>query len=135
MLRRLQDLLVFEHRRYQIDPRAALDFARACRLWRDDLPALAGHRECTNTTCPGDAVYRRLDELRLRVAERSGAGPLPTAIVEAPTPRNFWAGTATYQWAGAERSTVSSRGSAGRPMKTSPQRFEAATSWRCQSTW
>jgi hypothetical protein len=101
MLRRLEDLLVYQHGRYQIDPRTQLDFARDTRLWRYDLPAMPGHRDCNDTECPGDNVYKRLAEIRARVAERLGGGPLPRAIVEAPAPRNLWLGSATYQWTGA----------------------------------
>ena len=101
MLERLEDLLVFEHGRHQIDPRAVRDFARASRLWRDALPAMPGHRDCNNTECPGDAVYAQLDELRARVADRLDAGPIPAvSILEVPAGRNVWLGPARFGWAG-----------------------------------
>jgi hypothetical protein len=101
MLERLEDLLVFEHGRHQIEPRARRDFARASRLWRYELPGMSGHRDCNNTECPGDAVYMHLDRLRDQVAERLDAGYVPVrSIVEAPPDRNVWVGPAGYAWAG-----------------------------------
>jgi hypothetical protein len=101
MLARLEDLLVYLHGRYQIDPRSTLDFARSNRLWRYDLPAMPGHRDCNSTECPGDAVYVRLDGLRERVVARLDGGQAPRGvIVEAPAERNVWPGPATYAWDG-----------------------------------
>jgi len=98
----LEELLAFEHRRYEIDPRLTMDFARSTDHWRDDLPTLSGHRDCGVTECPGDFVYRRLPELRARIAERIvGDAPPRRAIVEAPATRNLWPGLATYRWQGA----------------------------------
>jgi hypothetical protein len=101
MWRSLEDLLVFEHRRNQIDPRASLDFARSNELWRYDIPTMPGHRDCNETECPGDHVYPFLPRLRERVAERIGgrSAPQAAAIVEAP-PRNVWLGTGDYGWTG-----------------------------------
>jgi hypothetical protein len=102
MLRSLKDLLVFEHGRHQIDPRAELDFARSSRLWRYELPALAGHRDCNNTECPGDALFTELADLREQVAERLDADSDPkSAITSAPAQRNPWLGVAAYDWRGS----------------------------------
>ncbi len=104
MLQRLEDLLLYLLGRYQIDPRGTLDFARSSRLWRYDLPALPGHRDCNVTECPGDHVYARLGELRQRLAVRLGGGEdSATAITEAPAGRNLWPGATTvasYTWSG-----------------------------------
>jgi hypothetical protein len=97
--RALEEVLVFLHRRYEIDPRASIDFARSTDLWRYDLPTLPGHRDCTPTECPGDYVYQRLPALRARVAERiNGGAPTPLAIIQSPPTRNIWLGTASYRW-------------------------------------
>ncbi len=101
MIERLENLLVFEHGRHQIDPRGVWDFVRASGLWRYEMPGLAGHRDCNNTECPGDAVYPLLSELRERVAERLDAPPTSSwSIVEAPERRNAWVGLARYAWVG-----------------------------------
>ena len=103
MLDALEDLLMFEHARYQVDPRRTIDFSRSSRLWRYDLVSMPGHRDCTNTECPGENVYPLLSELRTVVAERLDAGPTPfRAIVEGPERRNVWLGvdSAAYAWTG-----------------------------------
>jgi hypothetical protein len=100
----LEEWLVFQHRRYQIDPRATVDFARSGELWRFGLPALCGHRDCASTTeCPGDLVYARLPALRARVAERINDGaPTRRVIVQAPGPHNVWPGSLSYRWQGRD---------------------------------
>jgi hypothetical protein len=102
MWRALEDLLAFEHRRNRIDPRRTLDYARSNDLWRYDLPAMPGHRDCNATECPGDHVYPLLPLLRDRVAERIGGVSAPrAAIVQLPGPHHIWLGTtASYSWAG-----------------------------------
>ncbi len=101
MWRSLEELLVFQHRRQQIDPRATIDFARTTDIWRYGMSALSGHRDCGVTECPGDFVYRRLPALRERVAERIvGEAPNRFPILEPPT-RNVWPGASlTYRWHG-----------------------------------
>src|SRR5439155_26444730 len=102
MLGRLEDFLAYELERHQIDPRTALDFARSSRLWRYDIPAMPGHRDCNTTECPGDSVYTRLPDLRQPLARRLDAPPQPVpAITAAPTPRNLWPGRGDYAWQGA----------------------------------
>ncbi len=99
----LEEILVFAHRRYEIDPRTALDYARTTDMWRYDLPTLSGHRDCGITECPGELVYRQLPVLRERVAERiNGGAPSTRAIVDAPPCRNIWPGTASFEWQGAK---------------------------------
>jgi hypothetical protein len=99
--RALEEFLVFQHRRFEIDPRATIDFARSDELWRYGLPTLCGHRDCGVTECPGDFVYRRLPALRQRVAERiNGEAPTRRVIVQAPGPYNMWPGVAAYRWGG-----------------------------------
>jgi hypothetical protein len=98
----LEELLVFQHRRFQVDPRTTIDFARSGELWRYDLPALCGHRDCGMTECPGDYVYARLPALRQRVAERiNGGAPGTRTIVAAPGPHHVWPGRLDYRWDGA----------------------------------
>jgi hypothetical protein len=102
--RALEEYLVYAHRRYAIDPRTTLDFARSNETWRYDFHALSGHRDCgTVTECPGEFVYRRLPELRERVAERIiGGATIARAIVDAPPDRDLWPGPASYRWQGAQ---------------------------------
>ncbi len=100
-LARLEDLLVFEHGRHQVDPAARVDFARSSRLWRYELGGLSGHRDCNDTDCPGDALYARLQDLQRRVADRLGGAPTRGAIVDGPVERNVWLGdSARYTWTG-----------------------------------
>jgi hypothetical protein len=54
------------------------------------LERISGHRDADSTDCPGDAMYRRLPELRVRVAALAGeigslslSGP-PAPVVGAP---------------------------------------------------
>jgi hypothetical protein len=99
----LEEWLVFQHRRYEIDPRETVDFARSGEVWRFGLPTLCGHRDCASTTeCPGDFVYARLPALRARVSERiNGGAPTGRVIVQAPGPHNVWPGRLSYRWQGA----------------------------------
>jgi hypothetical protein len=103
MWQTLEELLVFQHRRFEIDPRTTNDFARSTDVWRFALPALCGHRDCGGfTECPGDFVYRRLPALRQRVAERIvGGAPTRRDAIEPRTVRNVWPGATTFHWQGA----------------------------------
>ncbi len=106
--RALEEFLVYAHRRYEIDPRTTLDFARSSDTWRFDFHALSGHRDCgTITECPGEFVYERLPELRERVAHRIvGDAPIVRTIIDAPRERNLWPGTASYRWQGTPPSDL-----------------------------
>ncbi|MBA2446492.1 MAG: N-acetylmuramoyl-L-alanine amidase, partial [Chloroflexi bacterium] len=82
----LEEALAFVAARHGLDPTERMAFLRARSpsgddaLWRDDLAAISGHRDCVPTECPGERLYARLPELRERVAARLGP-PGPRARI------------------------------------------------------
>jgi len=72
MRERLLDLLVYEARRYALDPGAVSDFLRNDGIWHRDVASLSGHRDLVTTECPGDRVYALLPSLRAALAARLG---------------------------------------------------------------
>ncbi|MCW2576466.1 MAG: N-acetylmuramoyl-L-alanine amidase, family 2 [Modestobacter sp.] len=51
-----------------------------------NLPAVFGHRDVGNTTCPGDFGYARLDEIRAKAAAIAGERSTPMGALDAVTP-------------------------------------------------
>jgi hypothetical protein len=53
------------------------------RSWFIDktLPNIAGHRDCLNTACPGNAFYPRLPAIRDKVLQRIGYRPTPSVKI------------------------------------------------------
>jgi hypothetical protein len=45
------------------------------------LPNIAGHRDCLNTACPGNAFYARLPAIRDKVLQRIGYRPTPSVKI------------------------------------------------------
>ena len=76
---RLLDLLVYESRRYAIEPGAVSDFLRNDGIWHRAVTGVSGHRDLVTTECPGDRVYALLPGLRGALAERLGGAQAAAA--------------------------------------------------------
>jgi hypothetical protein len=100
----LVEALAFMAQRYGIDPTASMSYVRAHRdgtaLWRDQLNAISGHRDCIPTECPGDNVYPLLPAIRQRVDEQLGVRGPSVRITRGPAERNAWPGDLTFTWEG-----------------------------------
>ncbi|MBA2449138.1 MAG: hypothetical protein H0V51_14055, partial [Chloroflexi bacterium] len=100
----LEEALVFVAARHGIDPTERIAFLRARSpsgddaLWRDDLAAVSGHRDCVPTECPGEHLYARLPELRERVAARLGPPGPRARITRGPEERDLWPTDLVFAW-------------------------------------
>ena len=128
-LRTLEEALAFAAERDALDPEERIAFLRARNrsgedhLWREDLAALAGHRDCVPTECPGDRLYARLPDLRARTAARlSPAGPR-VRIVEAPEDRIVWPTDLVFTWQGFDGATEFSTRLEGWRLSSEPDRI------------
>ncbi|MGX1804702.1 N-acetylmuramoyl-L-alanine amidase [Nocardia sp. NPDC055321] len=63
------------------------------------LPTIFAHRDVGNTSCPGDAVYDRMDRIREIAEKFAGPSPLadPPSTTKPPTPRSPAEQNANYQ--------------------------------------
>lgn len=104
----LEEALAFEASRHALDPLSRVDFLRARSrtgdndLWRDDLAAVSGHRDCVRTECPGDQLYALLESVIHRVAERIGPPGPRAQIVRAPADRSAWPSDVVFNWQSGE---------------------------------
>ncbi|MFQ5859449.1 MAG: N-acetylmuramoyl-L-alanine amidase, partial [Anaerolineae bacterium] len=102
MVQRLRELLVWECRRHQINPKASSDFLRADDVWRRDMRNLSGHRDVQGTTCPGGNVYALLPSLRDYVAGQLANSQAPTVTITSfPAEGTVSDSKADYVWKGA----------------------------------
>jgi hypothetical protein len=96
----LVDALTFMAARYGIDASGIQSYVRArgdgTALWRDQMQAISGHRDCLPTECPGDNVYKQLSDIRRRVEERLGARGPAVRITRGPEDRNAWPGDLVF---------------------------------------
>jgi hypothetical protein len=67
------------------------------------MPNVAGHRDCNETSCPGDNLYAFMNEVRQRIASRLAMQPAPTIEVRQSSTNN----DLTFVWTGAEGSEYS----------------------------
>jgi N-acetylmuramoyl-L-alanine amidase len=106
-LQTLEEALTFSASRYAIDARTRLDFLRGGRpgaptdLWRDDLNALSGHRDCFPTECPGNRLYVRLPGLRETVAAQIGPDGPRVRFTGGPSERTLWPTDLAFAWEGS----------------------------------
>jgi hypothetical protein len=100
----LVEALAFMASRYGIDPTTSISYVRArgdgTALWRDQLNAISGHRDCIPTECPGNNVYPLLPTIRQRVEEQLGARGPSVRITRGPAERNLWPGDLGFTWEG-----------------------------------
>lgn len=70
-------LLAFEASRAGIDPTGTAEYVNPVTGGRAAVPTIAAHRDLAPTECPGDAVHRRLPEIRraTSAAARSPSAP------------------------------------------------------------
>lgn len=98
----LVDALAFECARHGIDPLGTVSLLRGGNrsgtefIWRDGLPAIAGHLDALSTECPGDELYAILPEVRRRVASNLGTGGPGARIAERT--RDPWPGRLDFSW-------------------------------------
>jgi hypothetical protein len=101
MREQLVAALVYLCGRSGIDPLERADVPLVSDIWRDEVPRLAGHRDCTPTECPGELLYAELGAIRAAVAgelaqaDRPRAGPVRLAQGRAP-----WPGRLDFSWSG-----------------------------------
>lgn len=101
MRERLDEGLAFESARHGIDPLGRSDYLLQNEFWRDELPDLLGHRDCTPTECPGDFVWEQLPAVRRAVGERLVLGDRPrVGPVFLEQGRNPWPGPLNFAWRG-----------------------------------
>jgi hypothetical protein len=103
MLDKLVDVLEHRARQSQIDPLGASDFLLSTGEWNPGMPNIAGHRDCNNTSCPGDNLYAFMNELRQRLASRLAMQPAPTIEVRQGSTNT----DLTFTWTGAQGSEYS----------------------------
>ena len=100
----LVEALAFMAQRYGIDPTASISYPRArgdgTALWRDQLSAISGHRDCIPTECPGENLYPLLPSIRQRVDEQAGARGPSVRITRGPSERNLWPTDLGFAWEG-----------------------------------
>ena len=100
----LVEALAFMAQRYGIDPTTSMSYMRArgddTALWRDQLNAVTGHRDCIPTECPGDNLYSLLPSIRQRVEEQLGARGPSVRITRGPSERNLWPTDLGFVWEG-----------------------------------
>jgi len=100
----LVEALAFMAQRYGIDPTTSMSYMRArgdgTALWRDQLDAVTGHRDCIPTECPGDNLYSLLPSIRQRVEEQLGARGPSVRITRGPSERNLWPTDLGFVWEG-----------------------------------
>ena len=61
------------------------------------FPNIMGHRDCSNTACPGDRAYALLPQIRSSVAQRMQAIP-PHLVVYKPATNELMAGVHEVTW-------------------------------------
>jgi len=102
MISRLKEILVWESRQHGIDPHGASDFLLSTDAWNRGLDNICGHRDCTNTICPGETVYELLPSLRDHVAAQLSDANAPTVTITAHPPEDTVDdGDASYTWGDA----------------------------------
>ncbi len=69
MLRSLVDLMAWKCSRWRINPVGSSAYTNT-QLQRVVMPNIVGHRDVTQTLCPGDATRALLPSLRVRVQDR-----------------------------------------------------------------
>ncbi len=81
----LVGLLAWEVDRHDLDPVAKHRYINPDSGTRKWLPVIAGHRDAGQTECPGGRLYKRLPNLRERVAAKAAPGKdLPNVHLSAP---------------------------------------------------
>ena len=128
-LHTLEEALAFEAASHGIDPTARVAFLRARarsgedQLWRDELAAVCGHRDCVPTECPGERLYERLPQIRDRVAARIGPAGPRAQITQAPEDRDIWPTDLVFSWEGSEAAAQFSTRLEGWRLSTEPDRI------------
>lgn len=128
-LHTLAEALAFHAERHAIDPTARVDFLRARSrtendaLWRDDLAAISGHRDCVPTECPGDRLYALLPTLRDRAATRIGPPGPGARLRSGPDDRNLWPTDLGFTWEGTDGATEFSTRLEGWRLSSEPDRI------------
>ncbi|MEA2459862.1 MAG: hypothetical protein QOH90_39, partial [Actinomycetota bacterium] len=80
----LVNLLAWEADRHDLNPERTHTYRNAETGRRKSLPYIAGHRDAGQTTCPGNTVYRDLNNIRHDVALQIGPGKLSTEVLLSP---------------------------------------------------
>jgi hypothetical protein len=75
MLNSAVELMAWKVRQRGLDPLGRSDYR-----WLDDVPVIAGGRDVSMTTSPGDNIYNKLEELRQRVDARVKCDRQPCQI-------------------------------------------------------
>lgn len=81
MRKTLVNFLAWEADRHNLAPRGRHTYRNPVTGLTDRrLHVIAGHREAGQTECPGNSVFRNLDDIRLAVKRRIGDGKLNTKV-------------------------------------------------------
>lgn len=78
MRKTLVNFLAWEADRHNLAPRSRHTYRNPTTDLTDRLPVIAGHRDAGQTECPGNSVYRSLDEIRRAVKRKMGDGKSST---------------------------------------------------------
>ncbi len=78
--RSLAELLAWEADRHDLDPVGRHVYRNPETGRKKRLPFIAGHRDAGDTECPGNLLYRSLDDVRRDTKKEMGAGKTSTVM-------------------------------------------------------